>query len=729
MRTVITEMIILLVKTILCSNKSSSRTGIQFFGKGRNEGRIAHFKELFDSPEEMDISCVVACPHGKQRIFYIRQLLRKIVTKCGIPSICQLCYIDCQAMMRQALVNCQDRKAVGALRWKILKYLNVYPKQDISAFFNLMELMPNDYEYFARNPASTRLDRVKSVIAGCTIGNIYSNARAYKLLASTNTGYVPVDMYSVVLAKYLASGPSASQILDILRGLLQREYFRREEKYEYAKIFVDNLLETPFPWLKDDDVYMLIVELLRHGVVSPTKTMLSSTDMVHTIEAQKMLQIFKCCFIMGDDGLAIFKQVWFHGIYLRNMELEQVQWIRERLSRHLEMLNGPDADNIKEAIREMYRTRPKSLLSIDEAKEIIKKLANKEQFGLDPAQLLDSMAENGVVYTMMQITLEERMQIFESMLDGWNANLAQKVYLEFPESLISAETDLLFLKYLTTFEGHNLIDISACIRIFARRQYFGYEMLLRMLDILSSAGVQKVSQVWLILAAERRHFFKKLSAEEIEALHRKLNDFGLIEGIALLKKYFSGVCEVNTAATDICSKKLFHILPKSLQAHLLRQSATEYIFTIWCESITFIIDSIRECWSSESVILNINFYIATICKSTYFMENVSGREVENFIARLLKKNCYNVLSCINIFLMVACPEHVRAAKTVLFKKLTERQLTAKNISDMAAMGFRFERTSSGFIMFDESEIPVDKMLDAVDKYSLLELVKNRMREI
>lgn len=734
--------IILLAQIAYCSIIGISKASIQKLMEGEKEIKSEDEKtkcsicleNLWGSPMEKDgVSSLAACLNAEQHIFHAKCLAETFAATSDGRMQCPLCRADCMGMVYQILLtNCQDNKLTMPLRSEMLECLNTILNRDLDRFFEHINLMTDEYECMARALADTQFGQLKNAVAARVVNGIHSGPALYKYLTSMDSERIPANAYKAVLRKYIASGSSSSRRLNILRGILEREYPRGENRITYIANFLEILIMSPRVQLLADEAYTLALELLRHGLVAPARCVLVNSEAMHVMEASQALDIIEHCLGTGDrDGLVLLRYVWICSIYLRNHEPGEAEWAKRSIAKRLTGLDAADACEMRDFLSELYVTLHEEPLSTAVANKMIKEMAGRlRQAGT--AQSLDCMAKSGVLRAIAHASEKDRWRMFKKMFDSWDAGVFKSVYMTLPESMTSIKIDMRFLKYFIKKSKGSFTKICRYINLLMRRKYFGYEMLLDMIDVFSSTGKtgdNDLACLWLLLAVKHQGILEGLEEKRIEALHKKLKSAKLFEGIALLEKPNGGKLMPKAIRKNIerIKKRIFSLmwLP---QMNIMYQCTDTYIFAIWCKSITAFIRQLLAWLDGKTVTEErICFFIMSMCGSEYFASNIPDADVIELISMLYDYGGAALRYIDAFFLAARSERHVRAAKTELYKAYAAKGLTEEDAAALTAIGFKFVRGSPDFAVPDEASVLFDEVIDSVGKYDLLKLIRDRTK--
>lgn len=732
----------LLMDVALCIIRGISDANIQRIREDYEMQCLVCHGRLVEIPEQKKVVYLVACQHLDQHIFHAECLAREITQMVGGKMACPADSEDCRAMVRRVLVDCRnnDENAAEFFRWKVLEHMNKLSEGAIWEIFDHVGVIPSDYECLAKNLAGLQLDRVSKVVANRISTSIYNAADPYECLISKNIDYISINTYIMLFIKCFTNGISGSQTMAILERLMQRKYRSETEKDRIVTSFVCAVLSSPNIRLLNGDGYALLLRLLKAKMASPVIHMLSETGMVYAMSTGQVVEVLKCCLDMGFAcGYPIFKSMWVYGIHMRNLGSEAVQQIKLQIDEHLVALNIAENDTTRESLNEMCSVIPPKVLNIKKTINAIERLST-ERDQMNARGIVDGteyLIKNGIVHAILHANHEKRMQIFQNMFIRLDSNFFRMAYLNFPESMVSVEIDLAFLKSFVSSPTRNYVEIVKCIQTFAKRQYFGYEMLMRTLGILlgSATNFEEPFYIWLLFIVNPRSFLEGLSGDEYSALSQRLIRAKLFNCCAFLEKPSGGNAEHRRIIIKNvgCIVQLFPRISRFFRMHVACQYTDTYIFTIWSKCAVRLV---RRLLERRDRIMDINFFILSICGSKHFANTVSGIEVAEIIALLLE--CGDAAyRYIDAFLMVArSGRHVHAAKMELFKALIAQQLTDEDVAAMNEMGFRFKRTGSelAYVMEDGSTRklvpeklgePVVEMIEAADRHCLLRLLRDK----
>lgn len=742
--------IILAIKIALGSVKGIGSASIRYIMEDNCKTKCIICYEKIIRRSQSKAVYLTACPRASQHIFHNKCLAMAFVRTNSTDMRCPLCNEDCKAMACRALTNRGDKGAAESLQWEMLVCMNALRGEMLEKMLDYLGLMREDYEYLAECLAGSRLEWIKNAVARrvTSTTDIYKITDFYEFLVSKNIQFIPADAYRIALAKCLTSSLSASQVVMVLLRLLTRECRSFEERNNNTANFIKILLASPSIWLSDDNSYALLLKLLRNEMAHDANILFLNTAMLYNISADKIIRAIRCC--LGTKcSLAHYSYacLWMQGICMRNLELGEVQQISQDVRTCFATKNSEWYQFMGVHISELYSDLSYQLLRIDEAVEIIKGIAGCKggiPWAFDVHLVIKYLAKQGIMYTIMHTTREKCVQIFQSMLDSWNADFFKKIYFNFPRSVADIGIDLSFFEHLVNNTECSLGDIRDTIVALARRGYFGHKMLMRMLDVLFNASdnVDESVYIWLLLAAKHQGLLASLECEELNTAFERLKKARLFGCLALLRSSFKGkeVSEDVIMNNALCIAQSFAKLPCLLQTHMIGECADTPIFTIWSKHISLIVKCQLEEQARKSDTVDINLIVMDLCRTEYFAKNVPSAEVKELVGLLLAQGRGALRYMETFFKVARSEEHVHTAKIEIFKVLIADKLFGRDIEAVNVMDFDFEFVNTGFtygivtdnntgkitLVPDGAENSVVKLIRTVGEHYLLWLLQKKM---
>lgn len=727
----ISPMLMLLAQIVLCSSGKTNVTGMKpaEADKGNDRCGICHADPTYNPENNLHW---VECPYDYQHIFHASCLATDFVTINAKEMKCPTCFGDCKPMMRNALANYQERDKTEFFPREMLERMNLVPERELDIFLDHMNFLSDEYKHMNQSFINTKFEQVKNAIESRIADSIYSSGALYKYLTLENITHIPADAYAIALTKYIASSTSMAQLLSILRNILKRRYCSNEEKRTNAKYFIDAFVLLPIQ-LPTNSVYEIVIELLKHRMAGSADIMLVNTRAVHNMEVRQVFHIIKRFLdINNENALKIAKRIWICNVYLRELKFGHVML---HMNEYLAELDTANADTMKAFYDKMDYPLSGKSVDVDKAIEIIKRIADEERQKPGVGRIISSMAEECVFHMLVNTSKERRKQVFKSMLSSLHAKKFMRIYMCLPEFMTDIEIDLHLLKWLIRNREAGQADVDGHFILLAQRPYFGYDMVLRILDVLSDAKpaskVGVMSCIRLLLSAKRQGFLD-LDDKNAELLFKKLNKVKFFEGIAVLESHF----EDNLAIKDAFRKgkgvimQAIPLLSWHLQLYVMHCCTDTHIFAIWCENIThFVKNSLEEMAGNKKATAKmILSTISSLCESEHFTKYVSVTEVIKFTEMLLQHGSA-ALKYIDAFFVVArSPLHIYAAKMVLYKAYTMQSMTKEEIAAIAAIEFKIMREGPGYLVLDETkDMLLNKMIDGTNWQPLLKLVRDKMK--
>lgn len=698
---------------------------------------------LISNPGQEEAVFLAACQHDEQHIFHTKCLAKAFADAKDGKITCPTCSMECKAMVRRELANLQSKDVAESFQWKMMESMNALVDKDLEKMLNKMGILPCEAELIIKNLADTRFYQLNNAVRGYSTISIHGIDDFYKYLLLNDINYTTEYGFEDDLIACLAGSLSVSQIMAVHEKILDRKYHDQEEGLLNHAGFIGSIALSPYTWIPSSDAYALALSFLRDGLFYSARIVLLKTKVVYTMSTDQAFEIFKLALNTDDaDGLAVFMHVWLSSIYERVLEPEKIQQIKQQVYDYAATLSSARSDKIKKTLDDIYSTLPDVALSIDEAAEIIKKLDVAEAMKID--SLLEHFISKGVVFTMMHATKEERKQLYQNILDTLNADFLSDIYLRLPEYMTDIDTDLAILRqFVKNLKYVTSIDVIQYVTILTRRQCFGYEMLVQMLDILSAAntGAREIFCCWLLQTVKQQCFFESLSDDDAATIFYKLVEAELFIGIALWEKPLDGKANVELESVIMeNAESIVWVFPKLTcwqQLHVIYQHKNSYLFAILSEHITLLVECLLKAPADGNYLTNINFFITSICGSEHFASNASDVEVEMLVSMLFGRGSA-ALKYVDAFIMAARSEqHVQIAGEGIFKMLVAQRPTAEDVAAMNEMGLmlkivNFELTyladdgSTKVLVPGKIDEPVARMIKAADKHSLLRLLRDKM---
>lgn len=722
---------------------STGNTAVQYI-RSDNYRTICSvcLEKLISNPVQEDASHLAVCPHAKQHIFHAECLAKALVNKNESRMACPLCRGDCRVMLRRALISRPMRGTTESLQYKMLGLMNALPKSRLCEVLDSMNFTRSEYDCLAKGLARFQFSQLNSAVAA-RIVDIYNIADLYEYLTSKSIGYISPEAYEIAFSKCFTSELSASQILAIFKRLLQRASADKAERQLNAKNFISAVVSFPHAQLSYDDACALLDGLHENGLFDSAQVLLENIEIRHAIDIKQIPVIFKRYLCMrNNDRLAMCRYTWLHIVHMRGLDIEQNWRIIKNACKYLRAMGRAERCKIIDMLRVVYAQLTKKPLENENAVKKIQKAGEEYRKDADLAPVLESLMKNGVMRTVAYASQEDSMLLFHSMLDNWNIRLSKTVYVLFSDFKASIELDLIILRrFLGVVEKYNS-EFTSYAMALARRQYFGYGMLVDMLEILlkSETTIAKALCTWLLLVADHRGFFSKLNKNEAEALFKMFVRDKFLLGIALLERPlgrqpgYKKIVKENANAILVAYFDLLH----TLQEYIAHRYVNNYVFAVWSKNIMLCMRILFRSSKTTTCMVCLTHFMMNISGSAYFVDNVSSAEVASLIRLLLSQNRAIAAKCIDLFFVgVRSEKHAYAAKMVLFKTLIALQLTEDDVAVMNAAGFRLElvdaklsyRKRNGSmkpIAPNEISGRVAKMIRIADRNCLLRLIRDKL---
>lgn len=736
--------LILLIGIAFCSIRGISRADIQWLNAGTN-AKEAHCIKCQDillggEKEEDGVSFLTACPSGERHMFHTECFAELCVDMKGGRMQCPECGRDCKALVRQALVNCQDDELMELLRAKMLERMCAIPSKDLGLFFDYMGLMHYECSSIAGSLVGTKYSQIRGAIANYTAVGLFDPESLCEYLVSTDVNYIPAETYEMALIRYICGG-SEWQILKALERLLQREYTGEEEKRANAKKFIEVFVSTPRNiTLSANTAYELLHALLEHKMTDSVKLMVENTVIVHTMSIPRAADIITQCMDVGsDDGLAMAEHVWINRICMCNpktdTEAEERTRAMQKISEYLDSPSGISCSAIRKKMDRMKLLAPEAppSISISEAGDLVKKMASTEQQGFGTVRILGGMITSGMLNALERALPKQREKIFKAMFGSWSADLVEDVYLRLPESVVCSNADLCLLERCIKQPKSGQERVMRCIRLLTRRQYFDYDMFLGMLKILSKAkangSTDETLCIWLLKAAQHQSLFTKIETAVWDALYKSLGDDKLLVTRAIIKKPIKNNIAISVENMDEISEinkinLAFAKLPAILQADIMYNHYDAYIFTAWCsQAIPFM-----KLLLSGEIAMDVGLFIMSMCKSVYFEKGFLSSDIDKLVIMLLGHGNAG-LRYIDLFIKIAhSKQYVCTVKKELFSFLSLSQMTKEEAASVNEMGIDHKLIRQRIADLSIASKPIVEVFDGVEGRCLLKLVRDKINK-
>lgn len=669
---------------------------------------------MADSPEQKD----ELRSYVTENIFRTECSAQALTLSIGKALLCSQCCKGCGVMLRQVLANYQDDEISALLTRELFKTIDSLPLEKLSKILYSVNFTRNEYNRLVEKVASSEFSQLRDAVTNYVVSAYDNDIQDYcKYLESEYAIYVPNEVYRILVNRCIAAiDLSISQILAISKRLVQRPYADEAEKRKSIMYFINTLAMSPTVQLSFGDACEFISSLLNDEIRVNVSDVLNKDGLVCTVDASEMPGIFKrhLGMCVGDEP-SMNRIVWLYLACLHKLDSEQVQRIKQDVKECIAATDGAgEEDNIvRKGMKALYSQLAKNSLKVNEAIEKIQNASGRLSTFTE-AKFLEEMTENGVIRTIVCANCEDRMLLLRSIHDNFGSIFFRMIYLILPESHASIEMDLI---YLQSFLSCNLSYSNLLIYIMplARRRYFGYEMLVKMLDIFAEANNYQISSplirklpddffllgvtdsqkiplvTWLLLTADHKGLFSGLSKEESKALFKTFVDAKLLLSIAFLQKAFDGGIEYKR----IVKKNAGHILSDCFRLPLIEWEyamhcyTKNYVFDVWCDNISFYVEPLFEEMKFDMFMTRFAHFIVSVCGSEYFANNVSAAEVAKLIRIMLKQGNGILLKCMDsLFAKMRSVEHRIALKIQLFKTIIAYQLTDGDITALNAMGFK-----------------------------------------
>lgn len=664
---------------------------------------------------------------------------------------------ECRDNMYRCLASSQNDATTKILQDKMFGIMAEFSRKEFFDMLNSMDLTLRESKCLVKNVAKFHFEdlekNVKEYIASVT--TTYQITDFNKYLTSKDNGYIPPEVYNIALAKCFANGLSESQMLAILDSFLQRcRIYGEDWRSAVSENFTDAIALSPHIQISPSNVgQIMMAGLVKNELVSEDLLFLAKAKIEGTTDIKKILETFRWCFnIYKSDNEYAYAYIWHCATCLYKSGksgTEFILQIEQVAGDYLAEMDESECSVVKEWIKMLcFQLADEKPLEISEAKEKMLEVDNIYcRNSMREASILKKIAKNGIIRTIIRADEETCERLCRGMFYRWRFFISTNVYLGIPESNACAERDLLFLyELLRRYKPWKRQYIIQNITTITQREYFDYEMLMKALDIILEVelctDIFNLMSTWLLLAADCRCFFEKLSSEKLTALFEKLARAKLFIGIALLEKHFGGQEECKSitkaAANDILLAYIS--LPSILQEYIACHYTSNYVFTIWSRNITSAMELLFEDRHGKGScnISHSNHFMMNMCGSEYFVKNVGDAEVRELVQTLIDLSSPVSMGCIGLFLTVT-HEHPQEtiAKAVLLKKFVALGPTGDDFIAMNAIGIKLELVDSTFAYRadDNSMVVVDldnisenlaEIIRAIDGHCLLKLLQDML---
>lgn len=682
--------IILLIKVVLSSIRGISGASIKYIEENHGMECCICLEELIDGSGQETIAYLASCGYAKQHIFHAKCFAKFFMNANDSKVACPICRGDCKSLMRQALLNYSNEDVEESFQGEILEYMNALSNEDLSKILENMNFTFFDYKHLAENFENTQFAQINEVVAQ-RLNIFYCNSDLYRFMISENSDLI--EEYNVAMTKCIASGLSESQVMAVLSKIAgMADANTRKIQTEYL---IELILASPHVELPASDIYTLIIHCLKNNMHYSVHILLEKTGALHAMSNDQILDIFSAC--TNENGYTefyTFKYVWLRAINLHGLDCREIQAFKQKIEECFTASRSKrESTEIKERLDAIHSQQADKPLGIDEAADVLKEMCDRKYAGSDLDAALRDLINRGVMRTIVNAAQNDRMRLFQSMLDSWDTRLFKNVYLRFPESMTCIDMDLAVLRrYLTI----TTVFYRGFIEDLARRQYFGYEALISMLDVLFEADIRAVQQscIWLLLAAKHRGFLGEPYGERSKALIEKFIRAEFYWGVAFLAR----PVDINEEYWNKFSGQFENILKASnrmpclLQEYILCHHADSCVFMLWCRHAGLFIRLLcQEKWRMEGMPVFYYLIIKAILESECFAKNAANEDVEELMLQWAEDNS-NGFEFIKLFFTVARSEQqAEAAKMRLFREITkESRLSENNTAAMNAAGLNFE---------------------------------------
>lgn len=654
--------------------------------------------------------------------------------------LCPSCNRDSKCIVYQALLNYRGNEAAETLRAKMLECMAMASPKDLELFFDSMGFTCYECNSIASSLTDHWYSLIKDMAKSYATIELNEHADIYEFLISEDINYIPPKIYETLVIRYICSD-SPLQSLNVLRRLLKRKYPSEEERRANARKFVEAFVSTTRDVkLFRNDAYELLHLLLENMMADSAKFILENTDIVYKMSIPQATDITIQCIDTGsDDGLAVLEYVWVHNIFTRYLktgeEVAELKQVKQRMDEHLSLQNEANSDAVKNKVCNMDLLVPEipPRIGISKAKKLAKRMAKDAQSYLSPAQTLKKMASEGILNALKRARSNKRMEFFKKSFDRQNGHIFKSVYLELPESAVSAKADLCFFERYVRQSSSTHERIMRCIRFLVRRKYFKYKMFSKMLKVLIEAKAIGVITdeslcTWLLAAVKNRSLLKFLKKDVWEgiALYERISDAKLFGTRALVSKVSNN--EARNIALDAIliseTKGLFVRLPMVVQADLIYNYTNTDVFTALGSQFA----SLMEQLLRKRLAMDAGLFVMYVCWSDYYRENISNTEVDKLVEMLLN-NGNAGLKYIELFLRCTrSKQHMRAAKKRLFEFIFTPNMTDEEIAAMGELRADYASACSKINKSDLENSSTAEAFARITRDCLLKLARYKMNK-
>lgn len=703
-------------------------------------------KKLAESLECINSLKLTVCPYNKEHFFHRKCIVNSFIMRgSSFDSHMEYSHPECAHIMRRNLVISQIDEAAKSMLHKTLEFMAILSTKELFYMLGSMNLTFREHNFLVKNTARSQFEELGCIIKKYVADkHKYINAQRHrKMLKGINYGYSKA--YNAELAKSFADKLTESQILGLLKKHLRMSCIKNNRFDEYGYTFGKALILSPqIQPLLSDDGRAIITNLLKSRLFFDMPHLLVRIKMEHVVDAKQIVKGLKWYFkICRSNDKYVYSYIWHCASCLCKLNSKELLQIKQSANKYFAIIPVRRHLKTKKWFRVLYIQLTKKPLEISEAVEKIRGLSNIHYTAFGLNLVLKGIVEDGIMRTIMCASYEDRMVLFQSMLDNWSINLVIDIYLLVPESNACAGMDVLVLRRLNNGSLRKYYA-ARCITAFTQRQYFEYEMLVEVLDVLFELGIDtfELECTRALLAADHRELFKELADEKAAALFEKFVRAKFFMGIALLDKLFKNreKCKsvIETSANDILLSCIE--LPPVLQEYVARKYANSRIFVMWSKNIASVITFLIEKQRSKELCMmqaDVNF-AGKIWGSKYFAENVEVAEIAKLTRILINQSSLTSLRCMSSFFTETSDKnHIIAAKIEIFKELIVLQPTGDDLAVMNAIGFKlklinFELAyemddgSMAIIEPDNVSEKVVQMIKAVNEHRLLELLQNML---
>lgn len=690
---------------------------------------------------------LIICPYNEEHKFHGACIINSFI--CNEVSSSVRPHLDCRNIMRRCLVDSRRNNMVVSQQHGTFVLLHMLPLDSMVNILNSMHFTRHECECLIENAANFRALDMGATMQKYVASSIFLVTDFYDYLTSKENECTSRPTHNMALAKYFANGlPESQMLLNILERLLQRA--RRDNalwRESGREDFINNILVSPDIQLSPSDGQAIIAGFMKRDTYFKALELHTKIRMEDTTDIKQILETFRWYSSIYKNEY-VYSYIWHCAICLyesgkSNPEL--ILQIKRDAEEYLAMMDESKRSTVEEWVEMLCTQLAENPLNISEAEEKIREIGCRDRANeIRATPILKIMAENGLMRTIIRASRENRITLFQSMLDNWRLSIAADAYLMVPESNACAEIDLLLLQRLMgDCIAWDYWRALRCITILTQRRYFNYEMFVEALDIIFKAKISTFNLICirLLLVADHRRFFDDISREEATALFEEFVRAKFFIGIALLEKKLLGKwrkCRstVKASANDILS--VYIRLPSILQEYIVRHYASNHIFAVWSEDIVSAMEFLFEKQPDKGLyyMSYLKYFMMNICGSEYFAENVEDAKVKNLMRVLIGLSSPGSLGCIDLFLAKALSvRHKFIAKEALFEKLAGVDLAPDDLTFINGMGFELElvnsrlahRTEDGSIaVIEPGNISgkVAEMIRAADEHCLLELVRD-----